>query len=72
MRFLSFRKKYRKGWTIFCLVKTWRPIYATWNARLASADNLAEWIILDEQTFTEWRERARLDTTEPRDGLDGV
>lgn len=60
MRFISFRRKYVKGWMVFCIVKKWRPIYGKWNERFAKADNLAEWCILDEEAFVRWQEQGIL------------
>jgi len=54
MRFASFKKRDGHGWICYCIVKTWRPIYARWNQRFAKADNLAEWVILDEETYQKW------------------
>lgn len=64
MRFISYRRKYIKGWIVFCIVKKWRPIYARWNERFARAENLAEWIILDEETFTRWWREGRLNAVD--------
>lgn len=57
MRFASHRRKYGKGWMVFCIVKTWRPIYGRWNERFAQAKNLVEWIILDEEMYQRWISR---------------
>ena len=51
MYFVSYRRKYCKGWLCICVVKKWRPIYKRWNEQFAKADNLVEWIILDEEMF---------------------
>ena len=69
MRFLSLRKKYIKGWMVFCIVKKWRAIYAKWDERFAPADNLAEWIILDEETFVRWLKQDMVSIEENANGF---
>lgn len=54
MRFISLRRKYRKGWLCICIVKRWRPIYRRLNEQFAQAKNLVDWVIIDEETFLKW------------------
>lgn len=51
MRFASFRRKDKKGWLCFCIVKTWRPVYTRMNAWFAKEAQLAQWVIVDEDSF---------------------
>lgn len=51
------RRKYYPGWLCYFVVKTWRPLYRTWNEHFARADRFIELIILDEDTFQRWQRK---------------